>query len=101
MDKYLKRHVGPGWAREAERLLRKEILPVIGLKRLRDVRRADAIDILDGIVDRGAPFTANRALAVLTRLGNWAVEREIIAASPFDRIKPPSRRNQPRARPKR
>jgi integrase len=90
VDKYLKRHVGPGWAREAERLLRKEILPVIGLKRLRDVRRADAIDILDGIVDRGAPFTANRALAVLTRLGNWAVEREIIAAPPFDRIKPPA-----------
>ena len=60
------------------------------MKRLRDVRRADAIDILDGIVDRGAPFTANRALAVLTRLGNWAVEREIIAASPFDRIKPPA-----------
>ena len=89
-EKYLKRHVGPGWAREAERLLRKEILPVIGLKRLRDVRRADAIDILDGIVDRGAPFTANRALAVLTRLGNWAVEREIIPASPFDRIKPPA-----------
>ena len=89
-EKYLKRHVGPGWAREAERLLRKEILPVIGSKRLRDVRRADAIDILDSIVDRGAPFTANRALAVLTRLGNWAVEREIIAASPFDRIKPPA-----------
>jgi integrase len=89
-EKYLKRHVGPGWAREAERLLKKEILPVIGSKRLRDVRRADAIDLLDGIVDRGAPFTANRALAVLTRLGNWAVEREIIAASPFDRIKPPA-----------
>ena len=46
--------------------------------------------MLEGIVDRGAPFTANRALAVLTRLGNWAVEREIIAASPFDRIKPPT-----------
>jgi len=89
-EKYLKRRVGDGWAREAERLLRKEILPVIGSKRLRDVRRADAIDILDGIVDRGAPFTANRALAVLTRLGNWAVEREIIAASPFDKIKRPA-----------
>jgi integrase len=89
-EKYLKRHVGPGWAREAERLLRKEILPIIGLKRLGDVRRADVIDMLDGIVDRGAPFTANRALAVLTRLGNWAVEREIITASPFDRIKPPA-----------
>jgi integrase len=90
VDKYLKRHVGPGWAREAERLLRKEIVPAIGSKRLRDVRRGDAIDILDGIVDRGAPFTANRALAVLTRLGNWAVEREIVAASPFERIKPPA-----------
>jgi integrase len=90
IEKYLKRHVGPGWAREAERLLKVEIIPKLGAIRLGEVKRADALDILDEIVDRGAPFTANRTLAVLTRMGNWAVERGIVAASPFDRIKRPA-----------
>ena len=34
IDKYVKRNVGEAWAREAERLLTKEINPKIGSKRL-------------------------------------------------------------------
>ena len=90
VERYLKRSAGPGWAREAERLLKVEVVPKLGAMRLGDVKRADIHGLLDSIVDRnhGTPYTANRTLAILRRMCNWAIERELIAASPVDKIKP-------------
>ena len=88
--RYLNRNAGESWSREGERLLRKEIVPALGRKRLGDVKRSDVHDMLDAIVDRGAPIVANRTLAIFRRLCNWAVERGIIAASPCDKIKAPA-----------
>ncbi len=88
--RYVKRNAGASWAREGERLLRKEIIPALGKKRLGDVKKSDVHDMLDGIVDRGAPIVANRALAIFRRLCNWAIERGIITASPCDKIKAPA-----------
>jgi integrase len=90
VDKYVKRNVGESWAREAERLLTKEINPRLGSKQLSDVKKSDIHDLLDEIVDRGAPIVANRALAVFRRMCNWAIERGIIATSPCDKIKAPA-----------
>ena len=42
--------------------------------------------MLNEITDR-SPTTANRVLAVTRRLFNWAVEEEIIAASPLGKLK--------------
>ena len=52
--------------------------------------KSDIRSILDGIVARGAPIHANRVLAYLRRLFNWAVERDIIAVSPAEKIKAPT-----------
>ena len=71
-------------------LLAKEINPKFGSKRLIEVKKSDIHDLLDEIVDRGAPIVANRTLAVLRRLCNWAVERGVIDASPCDKIKAPA-----------
>jgi integrase len=90
IEKYVKRNVGESWAREAERLLTKEINPKVGFKRLSEVKKSDIHDLLDEIVDRGAPIVANRTLAVFRRLCNWAVERGVIDASPCDKIKAPA-----------
>ena len=90
LERYVNRNVGAAWARESERLLRMEIVPKLGVKRLGDIKRADVHDMLDEIVDRGAPIIANRTLAVLRRMCNWAIERGIIAISPCDRIKAPA-----------
>src|SRR3984957_4243156 len=90
IEKYVKRNVGESWAREAERLLTKEINPKFGSKRLSEVKKSDVHDLLDEIVDRGAPIVANRTLAVFRRLCNWAIERGIIALSPCDKIKAPA-----------
>src|ERR1700733_1984254 len=90
IDKYVKRNVGESWAREAERLLTKEINPKFGCKRLGEVKKSDIHDLLDEIVDRGAPIVANRTLAVFRRLCSWAVERGVVDASPCDKIKVPA-----------
>ncbi len=90
LDRSVKRSVGESWAKESERLIRTEINPKLGQKRLGEVRRADVHALLDGIVDRGAPIVANRVLAVFRRLCNWAVERGIIEASPCDKLKAPA-----------
>ena len=88
VDRYARRSAGALWARETERLLRVEVVPKLGAKRLGALSRADVHALLDAIVDRGSPYTANRTLAVLRRMCNWAIEREIIANSPVEKIKP-------------
>ena len=52
IEKYVKRNVGESWAREAERLLTKEINPKFGSKRLSEVKKSDIHHLLDEIVDR-------------------------------------------------
>jgi integrase len=90
VEKHAKRKAGALWAAETERLLRIEILPALGAKRIGEITKAHVHDLLDEIVERGSPTTANRALAVLKKLGNWSVERGHAPVSPFAGIKPPA-----------
>jgi hypothetical protein len=66
--KHAKRKAGALWAAETERLLRVEILPAFGARRLGEITKGHVHDLLDDIVERGSPTTANRALAVLKSL---------------------------------
>ena len=53
-----------------------------GERKIGDIARIDVIDLLDAIIARGAPIVANRTLACLRKLFNWALESELITASP-------------------
>ena len=75
--------------REVERILKREIVSQWSGRRLGDITRADIHQLLDSIVDRGATILANRTLAALRRVCNWAVGLGIVASSPCDRIKAP------------
>jgi len=75
---------------ETERVLKQEVAARWKGRRLSSVTRADVHEMLDSIVDRGAPILANRALALFRRMCNWAVERGIIDTSPCDRVKAPA-----------
>ncbi len=81
-------------AAEDERILRKDVLPAWRTRKAKSVTRRDVITLLDGIVDRGAPIGANRTLAVIRRMFNFAIERDIIDATPCAKIKAPSEENQ-------
>ncbi len=96
-ETFIKRHVklsgkvGAGWGAEIERLFKIEILPRIGAKRIGDVTKNDILAILDAIVDRGSPITANRCLAVLRKFFNWAADaRGLIVVSPCKGVEAPA-----------
>ena len=93
VDMFVKKHLAkkskPSWAKEGERLLRVEIVPTLGKRRLGEITRADVRRRLEEIAER-APITANRALAIFRKLCNWALSQELIAASPCAGIEAPS-----------
>lgn len=89
IEKYAKTHKRT-W-QEDERILKRDILGQWGAKRASKIERRDVIALLDDIVARGAPVQANRTLAVIRRMFNFGIDRDIIVSSPCYRIKPPAR----------
>lgn len=91
-DEYIEKYAKPrkrSW-QEDERILDHDVLNAWGNKKASKITRKDVIALLDVIVARGAPFQANRTLAVIRRMFNFAIDRDVISASPCYRIKPPS-----------
>ncbi len=93
-ERYVTKHVRaktrPASQRETERLLKVEILPKLGERRLADISRADVRQLVEKIVDRPAPRVANRTLGLLRHFCNWAKAQDLINVSPCDGLKPPS-----------
>ena len=81
-------------ASEDERILYKDVTPAWGKRRAKDIKRKDVIALLDSIVERGAPIQANRTLACVRRMFNWAVKRDLLDASPCVQIERPAKENQ-------
>ena len=52
-----------------------------------DIRRRDVHELLDGIIAKGKTGTASDVRKHLSRLFNWAVDREIITDSPLSGLK--------------
>ena len=89
---YLDRHARRrkrSW-RQDERLLSVEVLPAWGARAADQITRQDVIRLIEAIADRGAPILANRVLALVRKLFNWAVEKDLVAASPVVTVKPPA-----------
>jgi len=64
----------PRTGSEYRRMLRLHILPAIGAKRIADIRRADATRLHGSLA--GAPYEANRCLAVISSIWAWAARRD-------------------------
>ena len=89
IEQYAKEHTR-NW-QEAERILEKDVVPVIGRKAVEEVTKDDIISILDNVIERKAKIMANRTLAHTRRFFNWCVERNIIPYSPAFKIAAPSK----------
>jgi integrase len=95
-DEYLEKWAKPrkrSW-REDERILKKDILPEWGRRKAREITRRDVIRLLDGIVDRGAGIMANRTLAAIRKMFNFAVSRDIVPVSPCLAVRSPAPEQQ-------
>jgi integrase len=92
-DEFLKRHTdeknGPRWATETRRILDRNVLPAIGDKPAACVGKAEIHDMLNAIMDRGAPTAANRVLAVVKKLFRWALGRGYVDRDPCSGIPKP------------
>ena len=77
--------------KEAERILRREFVSVHGRRDIREIKRADILELMDGAIERGATYQANRILSNVRVMFNWCVERGIVELSPVAGIKAPTR----------
>jgi integrase len=68
--------------REYERLLRRDVLASWRHRPARDVRRRDVAALLDTIVERGAPATAEKVRATISVIYNWAIGRDLVEHNP-------------------
>jgi integrase len=89
LERYIKPNSRASYAYETKRLLDKDVLPAWGNRQIQEIAKRDVLDLLDGVVDRGGGLTANRVLAAIRKLFNWAVDRGIIETSPAAGVKAP------------
>lgn len=75
---------------EVEQIIRRELLPPWGRRLIADLRKRDAIELTDALVDAGTPAAANRLYEIIRRIGNWAAKRDEIEVSPFGAMEPPA-----------
>jgi integrase len=77
------------YAYETKRMLDKEVLPLWGNRRIQDITKRDVQDLLESIIRRGGGLTANRVLAAVRRLFNWAIEKSILTTTPVVGVEAP------------
>ena len=75
---------------EAKRDIERNVLPKWRNRPITSISRRDVLDLIDGIIARGAEVQANRTLARVRALFNWAIEKDRVAVSPVARMKPPT-----------
>ncbi len=87
-DEYMEFHAKKkkrSW-REDQRMLDVYVLPKWKKLKVEGIRRRDLVLLLDDI---NAPIQANRVLALVRKMFNFAIDRGILEATPFTRMKPP------------
>jgi Arm DNA-binding domain/Phage integrase central domain len=93
---YLERHAKANkrsW-REDERILDHDILPAWRHMKAKSISRRDVRELLDAIVDRGAPIQANRTFALIRKIFNFALQRDIAAVNPCHGLQRPAQDRQ-------
>ena len=83
---YCSKRNRPRTAAETERLLEKNVLPRWSGRLARDITRRDVLDLLDDLAKRGS---ANNTFRAMRKMFAWAVERDILSASPCAGVKLP------------
>lgn len=92
---YIERHAKRkkrSW-RKDEQVLNRDVIPVWGQRKAKDITKGDVIRLTEAIIDRGAPIMANYVFQVSRKMFNWAVEQDILNTTPFLGTKLPSATN--------
>lgn len=94
-EQYLELHARPhkkSWQQDDWRI-RKHLVPAWGTRRLTEIRRKDVVALLDQIARTG-PIEANRTLALIRKMFNWAIGRDLVEFNPCTAITAPGKERQ-------
>ena len=89
---YLERYAKPQkrrWKEDA-RILKANLLPAWKRRKAKSITRRDVADLLDGIVGRGSPIMANRTKALLSKIYNFGMSRDIVEYNPCHGVPMPA-----------
>jgi hypothetical protein len=92
VELFIERHAKPktrDW-RETERMLVNEVIGRWKGRHFSQITRAHVHEMLDEIIDRGAPVRANRVFAQFRKMCRWSIARGIIDRSPCEGLTAPS-----------
>jgi integrase len=95
VEEYLEKWAKPRkktW-REDERILYKDVIPFIGRRKAKDIKKRDVVLLLDAVVDRGSPISANKTYEILRKMFDFAVSRSLLEYSPCVGVEKPSKSN--------
>ena len=95
-DEYLERHAKlkkKRW-KDDEQAIRRDLLPAWGKLKAKDVSRRDVTKLLDKIVERGAPIMANRTKALISKIFNFGIGRDIVEINPCVGVPMPAKSRQ-------
>jgi hypothetical protein len=73
-----------------ERIIKAELLPVLRHLKVKNISRGQVRELVEAVVERGAPIMANRVLALIRKMLNVAIDREWIATNVASRMAKPS-----------
>jgi integrase len=74
--------------------LDRDVLPMFGPHKAESIERRDVRALLNAIVERGAPIQANRTLALVRKIYNWAMGQDIVKLNPCDRLPAPGKESK-------
>ena len=83
VEEYMTKHAKKNkssWP-EDERILNKDVIPVWGDRKAKDITRRDVLTLIEGMRERGNGITTN-TFKIIRRMFRFAVKQEIIESTP-------------------
>ncbi|MEI6208502.1 MAG: site-specific integrase [Desulfuromonadales bacterium] len=96
ITEYITKHAKPSkksW-RDDERILKKDALVTWGKCKAADIKKRDVVLLLESIVERGSPGSANNNFKIIRKMFRFAVQRDILEHSPCDGVVMPAPLNR-------
>ena len=95
-DRYIELHAKPrkrSWKKD-DYIIKRDLLPKFGGRKARLITRREVIAMLDRIVSRGSPVQANRTLAIMRKIYNWGMSRDLVKTNPCHGIERPAKERE-------
>lgn len=80
--------------KEDKRILKADLLPAWRRRKAASIGRREISELLDGIVDRGAPIMANRTRALISKVFRFGMSRDVVEVNPVQAVPMPAKNRQ-------